>query len=134
MQYLNWNIDAGLIRFILRGYFLITLFLLSIIGRQVGKCAAKVELLKNKAVSLHRMTGWLHANDIGLVIWKLHRLPGGWWLGTMMITTSILSIISNLLITKLINPTLLPALCNFNQGLVVNVGIPIIPEFFILGY
>jgi hypothetical protein len=80
MQYLNWNIDAGLVRFILRGYFIITLFLLGVIGRQVGKCAAKGEVRICKPVSLHRMTGWLHANSIAIVIWKLHKLPGGWWL------------------------------------------------------
>jgi hypothetical protein len=51
-----------------------------------------------------------------------------------MITTSILSVISDLLVTKLINPTLLPALCNFDQGLVVDVSIPMFPEFSTLGY
>ena len=52
----------------------------------------------------------------------------------MMITTNILSVISDLLVTKLINSTLLPDKCQFDQGLVVNVRIPMIQEFFILGY
>jgi hypothetical protein len=72
---------------------------------------------------LHRMTGWLHANDIGIVMWKLHRLPGGWWLGTMMVITSILSVTSDLLVTRLINPTLQPGFCPFDQGLVVEVSL-----------
>ncbi|KAN0098225.1 hypothetical protein V8E51_013888 [Hyaloscypha variabilis] len=120
MKYQIWQTDASALRTLFRMYFIIVLFFLSIIGRQVAKCAAKVELLKGNPVSLHRMTGWLHANDIGIVIWKLHRLPGGWWLGLMMIITSIITIMSDLLVTRLINPLLSPALCPFSTGLIMN--------------
>jgi len=120
MKYQIWQTDASALRTLFRMYFIIVLFFLSIIGRQVAKCAAKVELLKGNPVSLHRMTGWLHANDIGIVIWKLHRLPGGWSLGLMMIITSILTVTSDLLVTRLINPSLSPALCPFSTGLVMN--------------
>jgi hypothetical protein len=120
MKYQIWQTDASALRTLFRMYFIIVLFFLSIISRQVAKCAAKVELLKGNSVSLHRMTGWLHANDIGIVIWKLYQLPGGWWLGLMMIITSIITIMSDLLVTRLINPLLSPALCPFSTGLVMN--------------
>jgi len=114
------TIDPGLFRIALRVYFISALFLLGTIGRQCCKLAAKVDLLQGQTVSINRMTGWLQARDVTIVLWKLRRLPGGVWLGLMMIITSILTLTADLAVTGLVKPVNLPALCPFTSGLVLD--------------
>jgi hypothetical protein len=101
-------------------YFISTLFLLGTIGRQCCKLAAKVDLLQGETVSINRMTGWLQARDVAAVVWKLRRLPGGAWLGLMMIVSSILTLTADLAVTGLVKPVTVPDLCTFKEGLVLN--------------
>ncbi|KAE9362942.1 hypothetical protein N431DRAFT_489904 [Stipitochalara longipes BDJ] len=114
------TIDPGLFRIVLRVYFISTLFLLGAIGRQCCKLAAKVDLLQGQTVSINRMTGWLQARDVAIVLWKLRRLPGGAWLGLMMIITSILTLTADLAVTGLVKPVNLPDLCPFTDGLILD--------------
>jgi hypothetical protein len=114
------RVDAGLLRIALRVYFITTLFLLGTIGRQCCKLSAKVDLLQGETVSINRMTGWLQARDVAVVVWKLRQLPGGVWLGLMMIITSILTLTSDLAVTGLVKPVTLPDLCTFTEGLVLD--------------
>lgn len=114
------EVDAGFLRIALRVYFIITLFLLGTIGRQCCKLSAKVDLLQGETVSINRMTGWLQARDVAVVVWQLRQLPGGVWLGLMMIITSILTLTSDLAVTGLVKPITLPGLCPFTLGLVLN--------------
>jgi hypothetical protein len=119
-HYITWTIDAGLLRIALRIYFISNLALLGIFGRQCCKLAAKVDLLRGSTVSINRMTGWLQARDVLVVIWKLRQLPGGLWLGFMMIISSILTFSTDLAVTGLVKPILLPDLCRFTGGLVID--------------
>ncbi|PMD31984.1 hypothetical protein L207DRAFT_518878 [Hyaloscypha variabilis F] len=116
------TIDPGLFRIALRIYFISALFLLGTIGRQCCKLATKVDLLQGHTVSINRMTGWLQARDVAIVLWKLRRLPGGVWLGFMMIITSLLTLTSDLAVTGLVKPVSLPDLCPFTEGLVLDWG------------
>jgi hypothetical protein len=114
------RISAGHLRIALRVYFISALFLLGTIGRQCCKLAAKVDLLQGETVSINRMTGWLQARDVAVVLWKLRRLPGGVWLGLMMIVSSILTLTADLAVTGLVQPVTLPDLCPFEEGLVLD--------------
>jgi hypothetical protein len=113
------SIDASYLRRVLRAYFISALFLLGILGRQCCKVATKVDLLQGETVSINRMTGWLQARDVAVVLWKLRRLPGGVWLGLMMIVPSILTLTVDLAVTGLVKPVTLPDY-PFTEGLVLD--------------
>ena len=114
------RIDASYLRIVLRVYFISALFVLGTLGRQCCKLATKVDLLQGETVSINRMTGWLQARDVAVVVWKLRRLPGGVWLGLMMIASSILTLTADLAVTGLVKPVMLPDLCPFTEGLVLD--------------
>ncbi|CZR55523.1 uncharacterized protein PAC_05411 [Phialocephala subalpina] len=76
--------------------------------------------IQGDTVRIHRMTGWLQARDVLVVIWKLRQLPGGWWLGLMMIVTSALSLTADLAVARLVQPWDAPDVCLFDQGLVMD--------------
>lgn len=65
------NVDSSVLRVALRIYFLGSLALLGLIGRQCCKLATKIDLLHGRPVPLNRMTGWLRPLDILTCIWKL---------------------------------------------------------------
>jgi hypothetical protein len=119
-----WTIDSGVLRLVLRVYFIIFITLLSLIGSQCCKCAAKVDLLQGKNVDLNRMTGWLRLSDILTCIWKLRRLPGGLWLGLVMIITALLSTAADLTVALLVVPVDGLGECIFTEGLVMNWETP----------
>jgi hypothetical protein len=112
----------------LRIYFITVLTLLGLIGSECCKCVAKVDLLRGKKVKLHLMTGWLRPIDIVTCIWKLKRLPGGVWLGIVMIITTLLSVSADLTVTAFVVPVLAPGECLFTTGLVMNWQTP--EDFF----
>lgn len=114
------DINNGLLRLALRIYFIGTMTLLGIIGRQCCKYSAKLDLIKGKSVNLHRMTGWLQLRDIVICLWKLRRLPGGWWLGLMMIVGSVLTLAADLTVARLVYPGYVRGLCLFKRGLVMD--------------
>jgi hypothetical protein len=121
-------IDNSFLRLALRIYFIGTLTLLGLIGSQCCKLAANLDLLNGHSVRLHRMTGWLQARDVVACLWKLRRLPGGLWLGLMMVIASILTLTADLAVALLVHQTEQQGLCDFDTGLVVDW---IDPETFI---
>jgi hypothetical protein len=112
------------LRYALRVYFIAGMFVLAIIGNQCCKCAARLDLLKGRQVDLHRMTGWLHPKETIYCIWKLKRLPGGLWLGLMMIVASIVTIAGKFLSRESFSEDLLDTQSFFvaEQRLTVNVA------------
>jgi hypothetical protein len=71
-------------------------------------------------VERNLMTGWLRPMDIVTCIWKLKRLPGGVWLGLVMIITTLLSVSADLTVTAFVVPVLASGECLFTYGLVMN--------------
>lgn len=120
MKYLYSDRDDGAVRVAFRIYFICTLALLGLIGSQCCKCAAKLDLLHGKTVKIHRMTGWVRARDVLICLWKMHRLPGGWWLGLMMVTASFLTLTADLAVNALVRQQWRTDQCYFTQGLVVD--------------
>jgi hypothetical protein len=114
------TIDSGTLRVILRVYFIVCLFFLGIIGRQCGKLAVKRDLLDGHQVRIHRMTGWLKSEAILSAIWKLRQLPGGWFLGLLMIIASLISLTADVIVAKLVVSESASDLCPFTQGLVMD--------------
>jgi hypothetical protein len=115
-----WPLDSNVLRVVLRIYFITIITLLGLIGSECCKCAAKVDLLRGKNVKLNRMTGWLRPIDILSCIWRLKRLPGGLWLGIVMIITTLLSLTADLTVALLVVPVLTPGQCLFTIGLVMD--------------
>jgi hypothetical protein len=114
------DIDSGLLRGGLRVYFICTLTILGLVGSQCCKCAAKLDLINGNTVKLHRMTGWVRARDAITCIWKLRRLPGGWWLGLMMVLAGILTLVADLTVAFLVRSEYRHVFCPFGQGLVTD--------------
>jgi hypothetical protein len=86
------EVEQSHLRYALRVYFIVGMFVLAIIGSQCCNAAAKLDLLRGKPVPLYQMTGWLHPKETFWCIWKLKRLPGGLWLGLMMCVASLVTI------------------------------------------
>jgi hypothetical protein len=114
------DIDNGILRLVLRLYFIVTMTLLGLIGRQCCKLSANLDLVRGQSVKLHRMTGWLQLRDVAICLWKLRRLPGGWWLGLMMIIGSVLTLAADLAVARLVYPGYVPGYCAFTKGLVMD--------------
>ena len=51
--------EPQLVRLILRIYFNVVFIVLAVIGTQCVLYANKLDILRNKSVSVTRMTGWL---------------------------------------------------------------------------
>jgi hypothetical protein len=119
-----WVIESQVLRTVFRVYFITFITLLGLVGSQCCKCAAKVDLLRGKNVELHRMTGWLRLSDILTCIWKMKKLPGGVWLGTVMIITALLSTAADITVALLVVPVEGLGECPFTEGLVMNWETP----------
>jgi hypothetical protein len=116
------DIDSGHLRAGLRIYFIATLTILGLVGSQCCKCAAKLDLVHGKTVKLHRMTGWVRARDVLMCLWKLKRLPGGWWLGLMMVIASVLTLVADLSVALMVRQTYKWDICEFTQGLIMDLS------------
>ncbi|KUJ23484.1 uncharacterized protein LY89DRAFT_663913 [Mollisia scopiformis] len=115
-----FNISEGPMRTIFRGYFIVALALLGLIGDQCCKRAAKLQLARGKSVSLSRMTGWVRFMDIAKIVFKLRRLPGGPFLGSFMLGSVILALVADFSVTNLVLWTYVPSRCVFNPGIVLS--------------
>ena len=107
------------LRALLRVYFVGAFALIALIGAQCCKCSAKLHLLNGRSVRLVEMTGWVRGPDIAQAVWKLRRLPGGVWLGTVMIAASVVSLVADLASSTLVYERDIVSRCLFGQGLVV---------------
>ena len=111
--------NSGTFRLGLRVYFVLILLFTSIIGDRCCHLRVKLDLLRGQRVKLTHMTGWLRGVSTFKVVRQLRRVPAG-WMGYLMLLAAILSILSDLLVSALVQPTPLASLCPFQQGLVLN--------------
>lgn len=105
---------------VLRVYFIIIITLLEIIRSKYYKYAAKVNLLSSKNIKLNYMTRQLRLVNILLYIYKLRILPGDALLGFIIIIITLLLLIADLLVAKLVLPAIGPSKCLFITRLVMN--------------
>jgi hypothetical protein len=113
--------NSGTFRLGLRVYFVLILLFTSIIGNRCCHLRVKLDLLRGQRVKLTHMTGWLRGVSTFKVVRQLRRVPAG-WMGYLMLLAAILSILSDLLVSALVQRTPLASACLFHQGLVLNAA------------
>jgi hypothetical protein len=114
------NLPSGSLRVAFRVYFLVVLALLGLVSQQCSKYAVKLRLTQGKPVGLSRMTGWVRLRDFAVIFFKLHRLPAGAWLGTIMLFASIFSLVADLAVTLLVTNKQVITRCDFGTGLITS--------------
>ncbi len=73
---------------------------------------------------LSEMTGWVRLSDLASSFLKLHRLPGGPWLGSIMLFASVFALVADLAVNVLVLNKSVVKRCEFDQGLVIQVPLP----------
>lgn len=116
------NYNAGDLRTYLRIYFLVVLTVLGLVGNACCASAVKVKLYRNKTVLIHLMTGWQKGTDVFTTMFSLRRLPGGWWLGFIMIVAAFLTLGADLAVTRSVVPVTVESRCAFLDGLILNTS------------
>ena len=109
--------EPQLVRLILRIYFNVAFIVFAIIGNQCVLYSTKLNILRKKSVDVTKMTGWLGSFEPFLTSLSMHKIPGGWLGGLMMISVA-LSYISDIAVSALIKPVQVSARCPFTIGLV----------------
>lgn len=79
----------------------------------------KLDLVHRRSVNLNEMTGWIRGADLWQGIYKLRRLPGGLWIGMIMVSASVMSLVADLATSTLVYRKEIPSRCLFTRGLVV---------------
>ncbi|RFU31594.1 hypothetical protein B7463_g4717, partial [Scytalidium lignicola] len=114
--------NAGDLRTYLRIYFLVVLTVLGLVGNACCASAAKVKLYGNKPVWIHLMTGWQKGTDVFTTMFSLRRLPGGWWLGCIMIVAAFLTLGADLAVTRTVVAVTVESRCLFLEGLILDTS------------
>ena len=112
-------IESGYLRIAFRIYFTVGFI---IIGFLANICRARrnhLAVANGNQVPLPSTTGWLTNMSLLTAIWKLRRMPGGRWMGSLMLLCTVLSYLSDLAVSGLVRTVTVAGRCPFGTGLVV---------------
>lgn len=121
-------IQSGYVRIAFRVYFTIGFIL---IGFLANICRARRNhwaIANGTQVPLPAMTGWLTNMSLLTAIWRLRRMPGGVWLGSLMVVCTVLSYLSDLAVSGLVRTVTVSGRCPFGTGLVVATSRADLPD------
>ncbi len=114
-----FDISSEHVRTILRVYFTVIIILIGWIGDSCCGLRARLSVIRNQHVSMHKMTGWLSGFNLFAFSWKLRAVPGG-WIGVIMTIVTLLSLTSDLAVAGLVKSVSVPSRCEFGKGLVIS--------------
>ncbi|KAJ9493607.1 hypothetical protein H2202_010923 [Exophiala xenobiotica] len=109
------------VRLALRVYFNIVLPFLGIIGDQCCKKRAQLKLLHGRGLDVTQTTGWLRGVSAAYVMYATRRSPAG-WLGIIMIFSSILWVVADLVVSGFVVTVNVVDRCPFNTTSYVVIG------------
>jgi hypothetical protein len=113
------TIESSNLRLALRAYFTVMFPLFGFLGDKCLAYRAQRNVIARKQVAITSMTGWLTNISLAVAIIGFRRLPGGLWFGTLMIVSTILSLLSDLAVSGLVQTVNVATRCPFSKGLVV---------------
>ena len=113
------DIDSGIVRFALRVYFMILLFVIALLGDQCLALRTKLSLLRGRPVTVTSMTGWLRGAQLLKGTYQLRRVPGG-ILGGFMLLSAIIALLADLAVSAFVVTHNQQSRCDFTKGLAMN--------------
>ena len=120
-------IESSYVRIGFRIYFTIGFILTGFLAN-ISLARRNRRIVANGSqVPLTAMTGWLSNVPLLTAIWSLRRLPGGVWLGSLMIVCTTLSYLSDLAVSGLVRTVTVAGRCPFGKGLVVASSLADLP-------
>ena len=113
------DIDSGIVRFALRVYFMILLFIIALLGDKCLSLRTKINLLRGRPVTVTSMTGWLRGAQLLKGMYQLRRVPGG-MLGGFMLLSAIIALLADLAVSAFVVTSNQQSRCDFTKGLAMN--------------